>query len=135
MAAGREALGRRHFKTKRVKVDAWGDEAIVRGLSSAEQEIIQELAGKGVDATTKTVTNARAITALGRAAVCLGWIDEDGNQVLKWPEDAKIIAQEPSEVIEILSTTVLTLSGIKVAASGDDDSDSDVDPLGFAEKN
>lgn len=116
MALGKEALGRKHFKTETVHVDEWGGDVILRGLTSAEQGHIQELATKGVDAQQRTVTSSNAISAMSRYAVIYGWVDEDGNNVLN-KNDAAVLAEEPFAVIQELSTIVLRLSGM---ASPDD---------------
>lgn len=133
MAVGREALGRRHFKTRRITVESWGGEVILRGLSSSEAEIVQEYASKGVDAKKRAVTNSKAISLMGRAAVALGWIDENGNNVLRWPDDSKALADEPTDVIDALSSVVFELSGMKAAAATD--VDDEADPVASAEKN
>lgn len=112
MALGREALGRKHFKTETVHVEEWDGDVILRGLTAAEQTHIQELATKGVNSKERTVTNSQAINAMARYAVVYGWIDESGNNVLG-KDDAKGLLEEPFNVIQQLSTVVMRLSGME----------------------
>lgn len=113
MAVGKEALGRKHFKTETVRVDEWDGDVILRGLTSKEQEHIQELATKGVNAGNRTVTSSNAISSMARYAVVYGWVDEAGSNVLA-KNDVSMLAEEPFAVIQNLSTVVLRLSGMDV---------------------
>lgn len=128
MAVGREGLGRKAFRTKRILVEEWGGEVIVRGLSTAEYEVVQDAATKGVDSATKTVTSSKAMSVMARAAVAYGWIDDDGDNILSWPNDGPSLAKEPQRVIEQISKVVFELTGIG-------NSTADADPVEQAEKN
>lgn len=127
MALGREALGgKRAFKTKQIRIAEWDGEIIVRGLSTAEYEIVQDAASKGVDTTSKAVTSSKAMSLMARATVAFGWIDDEGNNVLSWPQDGPTLAKEPQSIIRQISEAVLGLTGV----GGDD-----TDPIDAAEKN
>lgn len=131
MAVGREALGRKAFKTKRITVDEWGGEVIVRGLSTAEYEVVQDAATKGVDVATKSVTSSKAMSVMARAAVAFGWIDDAGDNVLSWPKDGPSLAAEPQRVIEQISKVVFELTGLDSKTADGEPSD----PVEQAEKN
>jgi hypothetical protein len=132
MTVGREALGRKHFKTETIAIAEWGGDVLLRGMTSREQAHIQELATRGVDAQKRTVTNSRSLGSMARFAVIYGWIDADGANVLG-VDDEKLLLDEPHSVIERASNIVFRLSGMDVGEPSE--SDGETTPVDRAEKN
>lgn len=111
ITVGRDALGRRQFKTERVKVEEWGGQVILRAMTSAEQEHVQGYAIQAVDTANTSIRSARPFAMMARAAVVHGWIDEDGNNVLTM-QDIKLLENESNTVVARLASIVMRLSGV-----------------------
>lgn len=94
------------LKTVRVMVEAWGDEVILRELTAAQRDHLEQLMvstkGKAVKADA---TNYRAKMVLVSA------VDEAGNLLFR-DDDLEFLGGCPAEVLTPLVEAIMELNGM-----------------------
>lgn len=112
-------------KTIEVTIDEWGGDIIIRQLSAAEMKELQALAAKGIDVSSKSVTDISKLDDFKTALIMKAWVDEYGNPVLSSESDRGMLNQQPFVVIEKIANAIGVLNGLL----SDDDSRAKLDAI------
>jgi hypothetical protein len=113
---GREVLSRATFKRATVEVPEWGGQVCIRELSAAEVARVQQMAQSAVDVATRRVVDPVALARFQAKLVVMGWIDDDGRNVLA-ESDLDAVLEQPSQVVALVSREISRLSGMEAAAA------------------
>jgi hypothetical protein len=115
---GRDVLGKRLGKRKRVFVEEWGGEVVLRQLSHAEVLHIQQMASEAVDLTTQGVRDRGALSRFNFELIRASWVDEAGEAVLG-EDDLAALVGEPNAVITTLVKAISDFNALTEAAQED----------------
>lgn len=111
MALGKEILGKKLLMKRVVNVPKWGGDVILRELTKAEASDAQKLAFGSVDVKTQSISDSDKLARFNIRLIRLGWIDEEGNQVLS-ASDEEMLFNESNDVLETLGGAIADMSGI-----------------------
>lgn len=123
---GRDVLSKPALRQERVHVEEWGGEVILRELTEEEVVAVNKLRQRG-PFTKRGELDATALGNYRRRILRLGWIDEDGNQVLEEADEAELTKQ-PFAIIDKLAARIAEMSGMMPGASGDAEKNSEATP-------
>jgi hypothetical protein len=111
MALGKEILGKKLLARRIVDVTKWGGSVIIRELTKHEAAEAQKFVFGTVDVKTQTITDADRLAKFNVRLIRLGWIDEDGNQIVSANEEP-LLFDESNDVLEMLGGAIADMSGI-----------------------
>lgn len=116
---GRDALGKRKFKTLEHPVPEWDGAVLLRRLSEAELTQIQKTARATVKASSgeDAGQTPEYVSRLRRSMVYHCWVDADGNQVLTDINDMDALADEEFAVIEGIAAAAIDHNGLNAKAA------------------
>lgn len=112
---GRGFLEQRTLKSVVVEVPEWDGEVILRELTGEEMAEVQAIATSAMDMNTRQVKDGKALMLFRATAICLSWVDEDGNHVME-RKDIPLLLRQSYRVLDRLADVVEEMSGMNQAA-------------------